>query len=76
MKTLIRNFLRDEDGATAIEYGLIAATMAVIIVGAFTMLGDSLEELFTNVGDVLEVDPGNVTAPGGGGTTTTTTTGG
>ncbi|TVQ59206.1 MAG: Flp family type IVb pilin [Rhodobacteraceae bacterium] len=53
MSALIRNFLRDEDGATAIEYGLIAATMAVVIVAAFETLGGSLSTFFTSIGTSL-----------------------
>ena len=48
MKTL-KNFIRDEDGATAIEYGLIAALIAVVIIGAVTSVGTSLEGTFNDV---------------------------
>ena len=44
-----RRFLRDEDGATAIEYGLIAALIAVAAVSAMTLLGNELENVFTRV---------------------------
>ena len=37
--TKIKNFLRDENGATAIEYGLIAALIAVVVSGALTTIG-------------------------------------
>ncbi|NRT55859.1 Flp family type IVb pilin [Sphaerotilus uruguayifluvii] len=46
---LIRNFLRDEEGVTAIEYGLIAALIAVVIIGAVTNLGTQLKVLFNSV---------------------------
>jgi pilus assembly protein Flp/PilA len=49
MTKTIKRFLRDESGATAIEYGLIAALVAVAIVGALTTLGGGLTSLFTNV---------------------------
>ena len=49
MTKAIRKFLMDENGATAIEYGLIAALVAVAIVGALTTLGGGLTQLFTNV---------------------------
>jgi len=42
-------FLKDEHGATAIEYAMIAAFIAVAIVGAVTTLGTSLTGIFTNV---------------------------
>jgi len=49
----IKNFLNDESGATAIEYGLIAALIAVGIILAATFLGDELTNLFTGVGEKL-----------------------
>ncbi len=48
MKTMIRLF-KDEAGATAIEYGLIAALISVAAIGAMTALGTQLSTLFTNV---------------------------
>ncbi len=45
--------LRDENGATAIEYGLIAALIAVVIIGAVTVVGTSLSTTFTNVSNAL-----------------------
>jgi pilus assembly protein Flp/PilA len=42
----IKAFASDESGATAIEYGLIAALVAVAIIGSFSVLGNSLIELF------------------------------
>ncbi|MFP6731083.1 MAG: Flp family type IVb pilin, partial [Alphaproteobacteria bacterium] len=47
MTTFIRNFINDESGATAIEYGLIAAGIAVAIIAAVGLLGTSLEGMFT-----------------------------
>ena len=44
-------FLRDEQGATAIEYGLIAALVGVAIIVAVEQLGDSLEALYGGVKD-------------------------
>jgi pilus assembly protein Flp/PilA len=45
----IQTFLLDEDGVTAIEYGLIAALIAVVIVAAVTLVGTKLDALFTSV---------------------------
>lgn len=45
-----QSFLRDEDGAAAIEYGLIAALIAVAIIVGATALGGSLNTLFTKLG--------------------------
>jgi pilus assembly protein Flp/PilA len=53
MVNAINKFLKDENGATAIEYGLIAALVAVAIVGAVTALGTGLSGLFTNVNSDL-----------------------
>lgn len=48
-----KNLLRDESGATAIEYGLIAALVSVVIIGILTSLGESLDQRFTDVNDAL-----------------------
>jgi pilus assembly protein Flp/PilA len=53
MINAINKFLRSENGATAIEYGLIAALVAVAIVGALTALGTGLTTMFTNVNSDL-----------------------
>lgn len=45
--------IRDERGATAIEYGLIAALIAVAAIGAMTGVGEKLNTTFTNVSDAL-----------------------
>ncbi|MEQ1900707.1 MAG: Flp family type IVb pilin [Devosia sp.] len=46
MTAAISSFLRDEDGATAIEYGILAAIMGIGLVFAFTAFGDSLISMF------------------------------
>jgi pilus assembly protein Flp/PilA len=46
---MLRSFLRDESGATAIEYGLIAALVAVAIIISVDALGSSLRGLFDGV---------------------------
>jgi pilus assembly protein Flp/PilA len=53
MITIAKKFLKDESGATAIEYGLIAALVAVAIVGALTTLGGGLTTMFGNVNSDL-----------------------
>ncbi len=53
---MIRNFIRfakDEDGATAIEYGLIAALVSVAAIGALTAMGNSLSIMFNTVSSAL-----------------------
>jgi pilus assembly protein Flp/PilA len=49
MKALIVKFLHDEDGATAIEYGLIAALIAVAIITAVRAVGTELNNTFSEV---------------------------
>jgi pilus assembly protein Flp/PilA len=49
----LKRFVSDECGATAIEYGLIAALIAVAIIGAATTVGTKLSTTFTNVGNSL-----------------------
>jgi pilus assembly protein Flp/PilA len=49
------SFLRDEEGATAIEYGLIAALISVVIIVAVTLVGDNLELVFQRVGAALAI---------------------
>ncbi|MBL4615592.1 MAG: Flp family type IVb pilin [Magnetovibrio sp.] len=51
---LMTRFSRDDSGATAIEYGLIAALIAVVIIGALTLLGTSLETKFNEVSNSLQ----------------------
>lgn len=46
-------YLRNEDGATAIEYGLIAAGISLAIVAVVFTFGEQLNELFTTMGDRL-----------------------
>jgi pilus assembly protein Flp/PilA len=53
MKNLFARFAKDESGATAIEYGLIAALVAVVIIAALTALGTSLTETFNAVSTEL-----------------------
>ena len=50
MITIARRFIADESGATAIEYGLIAALIAAVIVAALTTVGTNLSTSFNNVG--------------------------
>ncbi len=46
-------FIGDEDGATAIEYGLIAALVSVAAIGALTAMGNSLSSMFNTVSSAL-----------------------
>ena len=49
MKTIFQRFVKDESGATAIEYGLIASLIAVAIIAGATALGTALNTTFTNL---------------------------
>jgi pilus assembly protein Flp/PilA len=49
----IKNFAREEDGVTAIEYGLIAALIAIVIITAVTMVGSKLCATFYKVASAL-----------------------
>ena len=49
MKNLLVNFLRNDSGATAIEYGLIPAGIAVVIITAVQLIGSNLSNTFNSV---------------------------
>ena len=49
MRSLIKRFVADQYGATAIEYGLIAALIAVVIITAVTAVGTSLSSTFNTI---------------------------
>ncbi len=51
----IKNFIKEEDGVTAIEYALIAALIAGVIVVAFTGLGTSIKSLFTALAGKMSI---------------------
>jgi pilus assembly protein Flp/PilA len=53
LRTVARKFIGDESGATAIEYGLIAALIAVVIIGALSTIGKNLNTAFVNIGTNL-----------------------
>ncbi len=53
MKNLVSRYVKDESGATAIEYGLIASLVSVVIIGALTFLGGRLSQTFMNVATAL-----------------------
>jgi len=53
MSRFMTRFLKDESGATAIEYGLIAALIAVVIIGAVTSAGTSIDATFDTVAGAL-----------------------
>jgi len=54
MKATLKRFVRDESGATAIEYGLIAAGISVAIIAVVKTLGTNLNTTFTTVSNALK----------------------
>ena len=48
------NFINDEEGATAIEYGLLAALIAAVIIGSVTLIGTKLNTVFTDISTDLD----------------------
>lgn len=62
---IFARFAKDESGATAIEYGLIAALIAVGIIAAATLLGGNLSNLFNGIAGQLDVDFPTDTPAGG-----------
>ena len=54
MSKLLNKLFKNEKGATAIEYGLIAALIAVAAIGAMTSIGNSLNNVFNNVSNKLK----------------------
>jgi pilus assembly protein Flp/PilA len=54
MKTLVTRFVKDESGATAIEYGLIAAGISLAIISVVNHLGTKLNSTFTSISSSLK----------------------
>ncbi len=53
MVQLIKRFVREEDGVTAIEYGLIAALIAIVIAAAVILVGNQLKIVFSKIANCL-----------------------
>lgn len=49
----VKRFVREEEGVAAIEYGLLAGLIAVMIIAGATVAGNQLNILFTNIGNLL-----------------------
>jgi pilus assembly protein Flp/PilA len=54
MLNLLKRFARDESAATAIEYGMIAALIAIVVIGAIRLVGTRLSSVFTSVSASLK----------------------
>jgi len=63
---IFARFAQDESGATAIEYGLIAALISVVIIGVVATLGGTLQGVFNNINTELVKDRTTPTPPAGG----------
>ena len=57
MRNFIKTFANDESGATAIEYGMIAALIAVAIVGTLGIIGPKLNDAFVEVSEGIKKTP-------------------
>lgn len=55
MLEMMKRFVLDEEGVTAIEYGLIAALIAVVIIGSVTLVGNGLNNIFNYISGKLTV---------------------
>lgn len=53
MKSFIQEFLRDEEGAAAIEYGLLAGLISVMIIAGATVVGTQISAVFNSIGSAL-----------------------
>lgn len=58
MMTHVMQFVRDEEGATALEYGLLAALIAAAIVTAVTQLGTTVSDTFSNIATKMSAAAG------------------
>ncbi|MQV24213.1 Flp family type IVb pilin [Sinorhizobium meliloti] len=57
MKKLFSRLARDESGATAIEYGLIAALISVALITGGNLLGEQIDLTFTELSEKMKTDP-------------------
>ena len=55
----IRRFFKNERGATAVEYGLIAALIATVLITAISTVGTEINDTMTHVGNTLDTAQGN-----------------
>lgn len=60
MKNIASRFIADESGATAIEYGLVAAMMGIAVVAIFGVFKTKLETAFGTLGDALDKKAGAI----------------
>jgi pilus assembly protein Flp/PilA len=53
MSSFIKKFVKDEDGATMVEYGLMVALIAVVLIAVVTLVGQSLSQMFSDVNTAI-----------------------
>ncbi|MBQ6268137.1 MAG: Flp family type IVb pilin [Clostridia bacterium] len=53
-KTMLTNWLKDEDGQGMVEYGLIIALIAIVVIAALVLLGPKIKEIFDKTNDALD----------------------
>lgn len=53
LMNIVKKFVKDEEGVTAIEYGLIAALIAVVIIGSVQLVGTNLDAVFAAIAAAL-----------------------
>lgn len=58
----IRKFAKDEEGATAVEYGMMVALIAVAIIVTVSLIGTQLNTLFGNIRDCIQTPPEGICA--------------
>jgi pilus assembly protein Flp/PilA len=54
----IKNFFKDESGAAAVEYGLLVALIACVIIGAVTLLGGNISDKFNEAANKIQAPAG------------------
>lgn len=54
LKALAFSFVRDEKGATAVEYGIMVAAIAAVIIGAVVVVGSETNDAFVTVGNAMQ----------------------
>ena len=55
MRNLVTRFAKNDDGAAMVEYGLLVGLIAIVCIGAITIVGTQLDAMFTTIGTVLTV---------------------
>ena len=53
MLTVMKRFVREEEGASMVEYGLLLALIAVVLIGTLTTLGEGIQGMFSTVADEM-----------------------